>query len=301
MSETSANHGQPLVTPRVPVVEAPGALHTIERKPLTPNDKAKTFCQIMRHPDAPSSFNTQVLQRLKKWGLLAEDIDPATVVGNYEEFRKLMWQAEAAAEQGSSKFIEAFNNDPWNFDGCVEGEYTETELNDKFPRAIELRTVIGEPLRFFFRAEPGKFYLRLVTREDGRRQVLRIVDTNRTVEEINADAQIAPTIIPRFEAVKLKDNRTGLLIQWVDGHMPFTPEEKALCLTHAEELLDVPIDSYDLWAGNFLVSEHVDPTTNEPRVFYIDKDIPETIAQKGYGETTEVRRESLEKGKEKMK
>lgn len=80
MSETPLNPEQPLTPMQPSVVETPGVSHTVERKPFvfqfTPNDKAKTFCQIMRHPDAPASFNTQVLERLKKWGLLAEDIDP---------------------------------------------------------------------------------------------------------------------------------------------------------------------------------------------------------------------------------
>jgi len=305
MSETPLNPDHLFTSAQPPISETPAISHTVERKPLslqfTPNDKAGTFCQIMCHQDAPASFNTKVLKRLKRWGLLAEDIDPAVVVGNYEEFRKLMWQAKAAAEKGSLKFIEAFNTDPWNFDGCVEGEYAEAELADKFPIAASLQTALqDEQLRFLFRAEPGEFYLRLVTREDGKRQVIRMVDTDRTIEEINADAQRAPSIIPKFEAVRLQDDRTALLIQWADGHMPSTPEEIALCLTHAEELLGVPIDSYDLWAGNFLVSEEVDPTTKEPKVFYIDRDIPETIAQRGYGEVTDERRKIFEQGKEKM-
>lgn len=212
-----------------------------------------------------------------------------------------MWQAKTAAEQGLLKFLTGFNSDPWNFDGCVEGEYMEAELTDKFPRAEAIQTALDEPLKFLFRAEPGEFYLRLIAREDGRRQVIRIIDTDRTIQEINADAQRAPAIIPRFEAVRLRDNTTALLIQWAEGHMPSTPEEKALCLTHAEELLGVPIDSYDLWAGNFLVSDEIDPTTKEPRVFYIDNDIPETIAQRGYNDVTEERKKSFEEGKEKMK
>ncbi len=302
MAEIQLNLEQPM--PESPPIVEAKIPKTIEAQQFvfesTPNSKAKTFCQIMRHPDAPISFNIQVLERVKRWGLLAEDIDPSTIVGNYQEFGRLLWQARTAAEQGSLKFLGGFNSDPWNFDGCVEGEYSAAELTDKFPTAVALQTALGEPVKFVFRAEPGQFYLKLVVREDGRRQVIRMVDTERTIEEINADAQRAPTIVPRFEAIELPDNKTALLIQWVEGHKPSSFAEKAICLTQAEELLGVPIDIYDLWAGNFLISEEVDSATNEPRVFYIDRDIPETIAQKGYGEVSDERKKIFQQGKEKM-
>ena len=140
--------------------------------------------------------------------------------------------------------------------------------------------------------------MRLVIREDGRRQVLRIIDTDRDVDEINQDAKKAPPVITPFEAIKLPDGKTGLLIDWVEGHIPTSSEEEALCLTHAEELLRVPIDSYDLWGGNFLVAENFD---GGKKIYNIDSDIPEAIAKGGYEEVTGSRRELFGQGKKKMK
>lgn len=306
MSEAQIMAEQPIGVGQEPIIEVPGATHTVERKPIkwepSASDKADTFCKIMRHSDAPASFNVQIIQRLKEWKLIDENYDPTGVLGNYEEYRKVIWAAEAEAEKSPLPFIKAFGENPWNFDGCVEGEYTEAELPEHFPRATEIQKILPGDTKFSFRAEPGEFYLRLVIREDGRKQVLRIVNTTRDAEAINADAKQAPSIIPPFEAIKLSDGKTGLLIQWVEGHMPSTPEEKALCLTHAEELLKVPIDSYDLWAGNFLLSDEVDAKSNLPKVYYIDKDIPETIAEKGYDlEIPEDRKQAFISGKEKMK
>ena len=91
------------------------------------------------------------------------------------------------------------------------------------------------------------------------------------------------------------------MIQWVEGRKAKTPEEKSLCLKQAEQLLNVPRDSYDLWSGNFLISDQIDTETGEPKVFYIDRDIPETIAEKGYSpEIPEQRIQAFTAGKEKM-
>lgn len=300
MSEASVNSEDP--TPQI--IEMPGETHTVERKKIpfefSEGDKASTFCKIMRHPDAPASFNTQLIKQVKEWGLVDLNLNP--LVNDYKEVRKVLWDADAEAQKNSPAFVKAFNENPWNFDWCVEGEYAEEELVDHFPLALELKKLLPDNPRFSFRAEPGEFYLQLVTREDGKRQVIRIVDTPRDVEAINEDAKKAPSIIPPFEAVRLSDGKTALLIQWIEGHMPQTPEEEMLCLTHAEQLLEVPIDSHDLWAGNFLVSDQIDTSIGQPKIFYIDRDIPETIAEKGYRqEIPEERRRAFEAGKEKMK
>lgn len=273
----------------------------VEPRPFfqpSPNDRVKTFCYLMRHKDAPASFNAKVIQQLMGWKIIPEDTDTTQVAGNYQEFLKLSREAEEEAEESLN--FAAFNRDPWNFDKSVEGEYAKEELPDKFPRAIELQSILNEPVHFLFRSEPGQFYLRIIVRADGRRQVLRIIDTDRDINEINADAQKAPAIIPRFEAVRFADNKVGLLIQWIDGRLP-NSEERDTCLIHAEELLEIPIDIYDLWAGNFVVSSEIDPATGQPRIYYIDGDIPEAIAQKGYAEVSEERKKQFELGKEKMK
>lgn len=300
MSETPVNSEDQ--TPQI--VEVPGKKHKVERKKIpfefSEGDKASTFCEIMRHPDAPASFNTQLIKQVKEWGLVDLNVNPP--VNDYKEVRKVLWDADAEAQKNSPQFVKAFRENPWNFDWCVEGEYAEEELADHFPMALELKKLLPDNPKFSFRAEPAQSYLQLITREDGRRQVIRMAETSRDVEVVNEDARKAPSIIPPFEAVKLSDGKTALLIQWIEGHMPHTSEEEMLCLTRAEQLLEVPINSYDLWAGNFLISDQVDANTGQHKVFYIDRDIPETIAEKGYSQDiSEERRQAFKVGKAKMK
>lgn len=258
----------------------------------TPELNAGVFCDLMRHRDAPRSFVANIIGQLQRWKLIAPDFDISQLT-TYEKAREVMWQAKAKAKLAEPEFSTAFRQEPWEFDKSYEGEYAEDEL-DKFPRAAELKQQLGN-VKFVFRAEPGEFYLRLIVREDGRRQVLREVSTERTIEEINADGRNTPSIIPHFEAVKFEDGRVGLLIDWIDGEMPSTQEEKLTCLTHAEELLHVPVSEYDLWAGNFLIAPDGKP-------YYIDKDIPEAIAEHGYASATaDERRPTFERNKEKMR
>lgn len=282
-------------------LENPTQQHGVERKlvPLrfSQADKASTFITIMRHPDAPEAFNRNVVSQLQRWHLLEEQIDE-DIYTDYEEFRKLTWLAEGNVEDGNTDFNIAFAEDPWNFDRSVEGEYGNVEL-EKFPRADELKGILGKKTKFLFRAEPGQFYLRLIVREDGTRQVLRTVDTVRSVEQINSDVSNIPDVIPNFEAVRFSDEKTGLLIDWVEGELPSGEDEKALCLTHAEELLTVPMDSYDLWAGNFVISQN---SEGDRKPYYIDSDIIKIIAQKGLQpDTIEQRKPLFDTGKKKMK
>lgn len=266
----------------------------------TPGRKAHTFCSLMHHSDAPVSFNRQVVVRLKEWHLIGDDTPEN--LGGHAEMIQIINVAKGRAGQEELDFREAFQRHPWNFDGSVEGQYLEEELADKFPRALELKQMLGERLSFLFRSEPGTFYLRLIVREDGRRQVLRIADSDRSVEAINQDAARAPSIVPNFEAVRFSDGKTGLLIEWIEGHLPTTEEEKALCLERSEELLAVPIDSYDLWAGNFLISEGLDPVSGSPKPYYIDQDIPRAIAQYGYSpETMQDRKTKFKEDRGKMR
>ena len=75
-----------------------------------------------------------------------------------------------------------------------------------------------------------------------------------------------------------------------------------LCLRQAEDLLGVPVDTYDLWAGNFLISNKPDPITGLPKPYYIDQDIPTAIAQHSYStETVEDRRATFERDLSRMR
>lgn len=283
----------------------PGQQRSVERRKVSweiaPADKARTYCKLMRAERAPISFNRAVAQQYIEWGLVKPDEISEELVADYRKFRQLSGEVEKRIGSGGAEFLERFNEKPWNFDGCVEGAYERGELAEKFPVALQVGMALGEECRYLFRAEPGVCYLNLVERPDGKRQVLRIIKTDRTVEEINADAAVAPDIIPAFEAVKLPDGTTGLLIEWIDGRMPSTEEEKTLCLIQAEKLLGIPMDSFDVWAGNFLIVDADEEGGATARVYYIDRDVVETIAEKGYSEATPERRTMFEKNKEKMR
>ncbi len=264
----------------------PEIITDFERTPLSTETveapvsiRARTFCQLMQSQSAPSSFNAQVIKQLKEWKLINSNIE--LPLGNNREVRKVINEAHDEAEKNSPEFIKAFRENPWNFDWSVEGEYQDDELVTLFPIALEIKKILPDNPRVSFRVEPGGYYLKLLTREDGKRQVIRIIDTPRDIAQINYDAKKAPSIIPPFEAIRLSSGEIALLIQWMEGHVPSTNEEEMLCLKSAEQLLKVPIVSYDLWVGNFLVSDQLDAESGKPKIFYIDRDIPQAIAKEG--------------------
>lgn len=260
--------------------------------------KAQTYCALMRHKDAPLNFRIQVIRQLQEWQLVNLHTG-LEQLSDYSNFNHIVVQAREKANMGNAEFVNAFNQNPWNFDKSVEGEYGLSELDKLFPRALEINALKGDGLKFLFRSQPGEFYLQLVVTPDGKRFVLRVVDSERTIEQINQDANISPPIIPRFEAMRFSDGKTGLLIEWINGHTP-EPNQRTLCLQYAEQLLQVPIDSYDLWRGNFLVATESDVQYN-PRIYYIDNDIPETIARYGLSPETAAQRKTLfEEGSEKF-
>ncbi len=255
---------------------------SIEKKPFWQSNsfRAAAFCQTVALPDAPVSFNLAVLGKLKSWDLVEsyghEDAN------NNAKFRSLLSDARAKAEANSLQFNAAYEADGWNNEDPVDGEFTDTELQSKFPRGLELKSILGTEAKIIFRKFPSEYPLHIVSREDGREQVLRIVDTARTIEEINSDSANTPDIIPRFEALRFADGKTGLLIDWVGGRRPETPEEKGLCVAAAEESLSKIIE-YDrnYWSGNYVISNAKDDLSN-PKVFYVDSDIPERIAKEGF-------------------
>ncbi len=279
--------------------EANREFYTFKSLEVSPADKASTFIFIMHHRNAPESFNRSVVSQLQRWHLIGDSVEDE-VYRDYEKFIKLTLSVREKVKNVGyidTDFIKAFNKEPWNFDKKVEGEYTDEELL-KFPRAGELKSILGSKTKFLFRAEPGMSYVKLVVREDGRRQVFRTVDTKRSIDQINFDAKVAPDIIPRFEAIRFDDGKTGLLINWIDGEMPSGQDEKALCLNQAEQLLPVPMPSYDLWAGNFVI--FIDSEGNKIP-YYIDNDVIEMIATEGLRPDTASQRLNLfDEGKKKM-
>lgn len=135
----------------------------------TASDKASTFCQIMRHADAPMNFRLQVLSRLIQWRLLDPSADYSEISDN-AEFNRIMNEARKNAATAGPEFLAAFQKAPWNFDESIEGIYADDELTTMFPIGVELKSILGDTTRFTFRCEPGSYYLRLIETADGKKR-----------------------------------------------------------------------------------------------------------------------------------
>jgi hypothetical protein len=266
----------------------------------TPVDKAVVFCSAMGNPTSPMDFRLKVVDILKDWTLLDKGFELTNNSDGSSEYRKVILDAQNKAEENSLEFNLAFLENPLKDNGFVEGNYTEDELPRIFPRAEDIKNVLNENVNFSFRADQGN-YLRIVNREDGKRQVIRFMDSKRDADTINNDAKKVPEIVPPFEAITLPDGKIGLLIQYIDGHPPSTLEELELCSNQVEGLLRVPVDDYDFWGGNFVITEQVDSVTGLPKVFYVDQDIPKKIAENGYAlDITDEKRQAFDASREKM-
>jgi formylmethanofuran dehydrogenase subunit A len=80
------------------------------------------------------------------------------------------------------------------------------------------------------------------------------------------------------------------LIDWVDGHLPQTQEERRKCAESSTGLLDVAMESYDVWGGNFVISDTEIDSDGIGKVYYVDQDIPQAIAKIGYDKETRTDR-----------
>lgn len=249
----------------------------------------------MNSERAPKSFNEAVAQRFADQGLIQPEEITQEILENNTKFREFCLKVRNNIENAGADFLIKFQKQPQNFDGCIEGFYQEEELDQKFPLAKDIRLRIGDDCRYIFRAEPAGFYLNIVERADGRRQVIRVVDTDRSESQVCIDAAIAPPILPKFEAFRLENGQTALLIDWIDGRKPNTKEEKQKCLTESIWLLVIPLEKYDFWANNFVIQKGTD------EAYYIDRDTIETIAEQGYVVPDDERIAIFEENKEKMK
>ena len=137
------------------------------------------FCIQMKDCDnAPANFYTTVVDRLKNWNLIDETI-PSTPKDIYE-FSNILNLARTEAAKGSAKFNESFKNNPWKGVETVDASYSNSELKDTFPRGLELREILGEDTQFIYRKLPAEYPLKIVVRKDGKQQVLKVVDSDRT-------------------------------------------------------------------------------------------------------------------------
>lgn len=186
----------------------------------------------------------------------------------------------------------------------IEAEYAQEELETTFPQGLELQEAEGETLRFKMHAHmSGDFYI--VERPNGKREILRIYDRHRSIDDIKTDLFLVPSVLPTMRAHQFKDSSVGILQDWVNGHHPKTEEEKSLCRDASDSLVTVPweieepLTPYDLNVTNFIIAESV---TNQPKVYYVDNDLIGVIVRHGLSDKTpQVRKELLNRGKEKLK
>ncbi len=229
--------------------------------------------------EAPADFRSKILSLLKEWKLVnvetsEENLDPAS-------FINVLHGARAIAEQLGADFLIAYSQAEWKH-GSIESRYTDEEANRVIPLIKEVGDRLknqGEKVSYIWWFSHGNYPLNLVERNDTRRQVFKIVNTDKTADEINQLSKHRPSIIPPFEALKLSDGRTAVLIEWIDGHYPKSLEDMKLIESRLGELCTVPLapnrEEFDLNRTNF-------KTTEKNEVFYVDSDLVENIAKMGF-------------------
>jgi hypothetical protein len=163
------------------------------------------------------------------------------------------------------------------------------------PIIVDISGILDEKIRCFYRLQSAENPLTIIERADGRRQLIRIIETEKTSEEIDLLSIERPEMIPAFEGVKLKDGRTALMISWVEGNPPESTEERQRCADQLPTMNRVPISGYDFgWIGNFVIEQK----TGSP--YFIDSEAIMEIIKLGYQRPTSEIDELLESEKSKL-
>lgn len=278
--------------------EQAGESHRVERikkvwKP-NPETSTRTFTSRSLIGDAPQEFYRKVIQQCVDWQLLTgqevsiEELD-------FEKFRTLISSAQKIINNPTAEFLKAYEEKPYDY-GAIEAEYSIDEITKLNPIAKEVGDKLSIDTKYIFRFAAGNYPLTILEQENTRK-VLLVVDTEKSTEEINEYAKSRPEIIPSFKAIKLKSGKTAILVDWVDGQYPKTDKESQLVLSKLDQLLRVPIDgqSYDINRTNLKITE-------DKKIYYVDKDAIEAIAQFGYCRPDSMREEMLRIGiEEKFK
>ncbi|MBP7134531.1 hypothetical protein KBA73_04925 [Patescibacteria group bacterium] len=260
----------------------------------TPGDKAAGFCAQLIGPYTPEAFRKNALTRLVDWKLLSPDVLQSKATASNEAFKDQVRIARRRAEAEPADFLEAFAKAPWDYDEAPEGKLTAEECAESDVYISELKELLSEPVDVYLSKPSGADFIVVLERADGRRQVLRKVESDRPIEAIQEDARNAPALFPHFEAIRYSNGMTGLLIDFIDGHPPHTPEEKQQCAQQAEDWLKVDYPTFDFNLTNFLMDA-------EGKPFYIDRDAMQAIACSGYTEeVTPERRLAFEAAKKQL-
>ncbi len=163
-------------------------------------------------------------------------------------------------------------------------EYTTEELADKFPKGLEVQAYLGPDIRLLlYQDSPKRYYL--IERPGSQKQTLRIIDTPRSFDEINADLQQLPDGLPKIEAIHFQDGKMGVLTDWIDGRSldSSVPQDNDLLQTSINAIAKAwnqteGHTAFDYNQTNFKVHREPDGSS---RVFYIDSDVPELIFKRG--------------------
>jgi len=186
-----------------------------------------------------------------------------------------------------------------------KAEYKQEELAEKFPQALELQKYLGADTKFnIYIHGTGEFYI--VERSDGKKQTLRLMKTERSIDDIKKDLLQQPTVLPPMQVQQLNDGSIAILAEWANGHPPESLGEIKVCEQAAESLLTLPWEKsnpntpFDLNRTNFIVEEPL-KTDEQCKVFYVDNDLPELLVQLGLSLDIPQRRiDLLNAGKKKL-
>jgi hypothetical protein len=158
-------------------------MHSVTRversREVTPERQVKTFCQTMIHPDAPRVVRQEFINLIQGWGVLSS-IPETFDINDYNQVQQCRFAAIRTIESGTS-VGSGFLQRPWNYDFSLQGEYGDDELEGLFPTALQLKSILPENLKFHFRIMPASQSVRLVERENGKIQVVRITQTERSI------------------------------------------------------------------------------------------------------------------------
>lgn len=219
---------------------------------LSPNVEAQGFIESVWMPNLPQEMKKWVLGQLVHWRLISQPTDFSD-----DTYLKLL--AEANKKLQTDEIV--LSGLP-GYEERHEVEYTEDEKKLE-PIFSHLENSLAEKLTFKLYFESINFTF-IVIRENGTRQVMRITQLQRPLDQIVADIQKVGDLFPPIQLVPLGDGETAVLVDWVEGHMPLNEEERQRCLQAAAPLSKLKraaagtrdwIMELDLNNSNFVITD----------------------------------------------
>ena len=186
-----------------------------------------------------------------------------------------------------------------------EAEFTTEELPTTFPKALELQSLLGSDLKFKFHIHTtGNFYI--VENAEGKKMILRIIGSNRSIEDISRDLVNSPHGLPHMQAHSFSDGSIGVFADWIDGHQPISVQDYEACKHAADSLLVIPVEkthpktNYDFNDTNFIIPTE-DSADTQQRAYYVDHDLIEVLIQQGLSrDVPEERIQMLETSRKQL-